>query len=127
MSALKWHLQIEPGTWVLWGYGPQRGDGDVVHVDPAKIDLGHDMTLPFKLPKEGVGRSAPQEYDRRKGYGWRWNRQDGAAGHSWHFVDTIEEAVEAATQSLEHMRVDTRKLFTAALRDVRVGGKKYKP
>lgn len=121
---MKWHLQIEPGTWVLWGYGPGR---QVVHVDRAKIDLPHGLDpIPFKLPKESVGGGRPQEYERRKGYGWRWNSDEAMPGHSWNFVDTIDEAVEAATQDLEHMRVDTRKKFTAALRDVRVGGKKYK-
>ena len=119
----KWHLQIEPGTWVLWGYGPAR---QVVHVDRAKIDLGHGITLPFKLPKDALrtsrGDSTPQEYERRKGFGWRWNTEDGTAGHSWHFADTIEEAVDAAARNLEGQRMDTQKLFADALRDVRIGG-----
>ena len=119
----KWHLQIEPGTWVLWGYGPGH---QVVHVDRAKIDLGHGIVLPFKLPKEalrsGGSDSAPQEYERRKGYGWRWNTEDGTAGHSWQFAATIDEAVEAATRSLESQRRDTQALFADAIRDVRIGG-----
>ena len=82
--------------------------------------------LPFKLPKEalraGGGDSAPQEYERRKGYDWRWNTDDGTAGHSWQFADTIDEAVEAATRSLESQRRDTQALFADALRDVRIGG-----
>lgn len=119
----KWHLQIEPGTWVLWGYGPTR---DVVHVDRAKLDLGHGIVLPFELPKKTTSLPQPQEYERRRGFGWRWNTEDGTAGHSWHFVDTIEEAIEEATQSLEHMRHDTRPMFEAALRDVRIGGRRVK-
>jgi hypothetical protein len=121
----KWHLQIEPGTWVLWGYGPGR---QVVHVDRSKIDLGHGIVLPFKLPKDSLrssrGDSTPQEYERLKGYGWRWNIEDGTAGHSWTFADTIDEAVEAASQRLEGQRRNTQVLFTEALRDVRIGGKR---
>ena len=87
--------------------------------------------LPFKLPKDALrtsrGDSTPQEYERRKGYGWRWNTEDGTAGHSWHFTDTIEEAVEAAAQNLEGQRRDTQALFAGALRDVRIGGKPRSP
>jgi len=115
----KWHLQIEPGTWVLWGYGPDRG---VVHVDRDKIDLGHGIRLPFALPERTKNLPQPQEYERRKGFGWRWNTEDGGAGHSWHFADTIEEAVEAAKRNMEGQRHDTQKLFAPALRDVRIGG-----
>jgi hypothetical protein len=120
---MKWHLQIEPGTWVLWGYGKQRG---VTHVDRDKIDLGHGMgELPFELPDPSPSLPDPQEYERRSGFGWRWNYKEGA-GHSWRFAETLEEAVEAATRNLEGMRRDTREVFTEALRDVRVGGRKVR-
>ena len=118
----KWHLQIEPGTWVLWGYGPRR---QVVHVDRAKLDLGHGIVLPFELPEAGK-LPQPQEYERRSGFGWRWNIEDRTAGHSWHFAETIEEAVEDAKASLEGQRQDTQKLFTEALRDIRISGRRSK-
>jgi hypothetical protein len=111
----KWRLQIEKGLWVLWGYGPGR---QVVHVDRPTIDLGHGMTLPFKLPAASQGVGDPQEYERRHGYGWRFNNVDGTAGHSWHFAESLEEAVEAARRSLQGQRKDTQALFADAFCDI---------
>jgi hypothetical protein len=116
----KWHLQIEPGTWVLWGYGPAS---KVVHVDRDKIELGYGIKVPFTLP-EPSGRLVPQEYERRKGFGWRFNTANESAGHSWHFAETIEEAVQAATENVEAQQFDTQELFRPALKDVRIGPKR---
>ena len=114
----KWFLQIRPGIWVFWGYGP-RGSGSVVHVDPAVLDLGYGMTLPFELPKRTAGLPAAQEYGRRAGYGWRWDNGAGS-GHSWKAASSVEDAVRQAKASLDHMRIDTRKIFARAIGDVRV-------
>lgn len=104
-------------NWVFWGYGKKRS---VVHMDPAQIVLGYGMgTLPFELPEPTSRLPAPQEYERRVGYGWRWNRSDGAAGHDWKPATSVADAIQQAHASLEHMRLDTRKIFERALEDVR--------
>ena len=113
----QWFLQIRHTTWVYWGYGKSKS---VVHMDPAKLDLGYGISLPFKLPEPVNGdRDVPQEYRRGKGYGWRWQHQDGA-GHSWHPATSVKNAIAQARKSLAHMRVDTREVFEHAIEDVRV-------
>ncbi len=116
MPKPRWFLQVRHTTWVYWGYGKDRS---VVHMDPARIDLGHGMSLPFELPEPTKRLPAPQEYDRGKGYGWRWQHQDGA-GHSWHPAASVDDAIAQARASLENMRADTREVFEHAIEDVRV-------
>ena len=116
MSKPRWFLEVRHTPWVFWGYGK---DKSVVHMDPAKLDLGHGMTIPFKLPSDVSGLAKPRVYDRRKGYGWRWQHQNGA-GHSWHAASSVEDAVEQARDSLASMRTDTRAIFERAVEDVRV-------
>jgi hypothetical protein len=88
-------------------------------MDPASIDLGYDMTLPFELPAKTTNLPAPKEYERRSGYGWRWDNGAGS-GHDWRAASSVEDAVRQARASLEHMRHDTRKLFERAIEDVRI-------
>jgi hypothetical protein len=120
MSSLKWFLQIRRTKWVYWGYGKKR---TVVHMEPSLIDLGHGMTLPFKLPSKGLSGTGgkPTEYARRVGIGWRWQHSNGS-GHAWNPVSSIDNAIQKARASLEHMRVDTREIFTRALEDIRIEG-----
>ena len=116
MPSPRWFLQVRHTTWVYWGYGK---DKSVVHMDPIKIDLGHGMDLPFELPKPTKNLPKPQEYERSKGYGWRWQHQDGA-GHPWHSAESVEDAVAQARDSLMNMRADTRAMLEPAIEDVRV-------
>src|SRR5205814_14273 len=116
MAKSRWFLQVRHTTWVYWGYGKKTS---VVHMDPVQIDLGHGLSLPFELPIPTKSLPAPQEYDRREGYGWRWQHQDGA-GHSWHPASSVEDAVAQARDSLTRMRADTREVFKRAIKDVRV-------
>ncbi len=115
-SGPRWYLQILHTTWVFWGYGANRS---VVHVDPAVVDLGPGLAFPFELPAPTSNLPAPREYERRDGFGWRWNHKNGA-GHSWHFATSVEDAVQQAHRSLASMRQDTRKIFEKAITDVRV-------
>jgi hypothetical protein len=88
-------------------------------MDPAQLDFGHGMSLPFELPESTKRLPKPQEYDRREGYGWRWQHQDGA-GHSWHPATSVEDAVAQARDSLTRMRADTRETLERVIDDVRV-------
>ena len=119
MEPMKWHLQIVRTTWVLWGYGPRESSGCSMHCDRAVVKIAGFCKLPFELP-ESNHQPAPQEHERRDGYGWRWNLEDGTAGHAWHFAESPEECIEAAKRGLEHQRFDTQLIFNEAIKDVRV-------
>lgn len=116
---MKWHLQIVRTTWVLWGYGPRTEGASSMHVDRATLRIADFCELPFELPAPSANLPAPQEHERRVGYGWRWNTADGA-GHSWRFAESPEECVAAAQRSMEHQRFDTQRVFAEAIKDVRV-------
>lgn len=94
----------------------------MLYVERAEIPLGvFDLKVSFSLPEAQPWQSAsPQEHDRLVTYGWRWNLEDGGAGHSWRLAKSPEDAIAQATESLEHQRFDTQEIFRAALCDVRI-------
>jgi len=120
---MKWHLQIVRTLWVLWGYGPRVEGGRSMHVERAVLKLGNlgglPFELPFELPEASRKLPAAQEHERRVGYGWRWNLEDGTAGHSWRFAESSEECLATAKRSMEHQRFDTQRIFAEAIKDVR--------
>lgn len=116
---MKWHLQIVRTTWVLWGYGPRAAGTRSMHVDRAALRIADFCELPFELPEPTASLPHPQEHERRVGYGWRWNTEDGE-GHAWHFAESPEECIAAARRGMEHQRFDTQRIFADAIKDVRV-------
>jgi hypothetical protein len=96
-------------------------------MDRARINLDPDnrlgvgeFTLSWDLPDPSPKLPLPREYARRVGYGWRWQLEDGSAGHSWKPADCVEDAKTKAARSMEHQRCDTQKVFAEAIKDVRV-------
>lgn len=118
-AFVKWHLQIVRTVWVLWGYGPRTEGARSMHCDRAVLKLEGFCELPFELPASTGGEPLPQEHERRVGYGWRWNHEDGA-GHSWRFAESFAECVATAARSMTHQRRDTQRIFAEAIKDVRV-------
>lgn len=117
---MKWYLQIVRATWVLWGYGPRVEGVRSMHCDRAVLKIADFCELPFELPEPTERLPNPQEHERRVGYGWRWNTEDGRPGHSWRFADSPEECIAAAQRSMQHQRVDTQQIFAEAIKDARI-------
>jgi hypothetical protein len=117
-SPTKWHLQVHKTLWVRWGYGPEG----IVRTDRAVLRLGPHLDLDFELPAYRPEGSLPpaEEYERVSGYAWRWNIEDGTAGHEWKFVESVDAAIAAARSRLEHMNFVDRPMFEAAIEDVRI-------
>lgn len=117
-ESMKWHLQILRTTWVLWGYGPRAKGERSMHIDRALVQV-LDFEFPFELPERSKNLLAPQEHERRIGYGWRWDHED-AAGHSWRFAESPEECIAAAKRGMEQQRFSTQRVFAEAIKDVRI-------
>jgi hypothetical protein len=104
-------LQLRLDTYVLWGYG-KRGFGPE-RVVPAETRITDDLTFKFDLPEATEGREAPQEYERRRSWAWRFLWQ---GGNLWNLAESQESALEAAkAEAVKQMRSSSYRHCTAVL------------
>ncbi len=95
-----WKLQIKgPTEWVVWGYGPDVGQGIV---EPAHLTIarasGKPIRLAFRLPERSEQQA--REYRRVTGLAWRFSHDEMGPLTQWVLVDSEEAARHQAEAAI---------------------------